>query len=139
MPQLRKGFTNTSFIDPDDLNEAITSTLNEFSDKVADGTKKAVDIVTKEAAAEILRHISFTQRTGDYVKAFATKTAFVDKRNKRNTWYVKSPQYRLTHLLEKGHKTKKANDAQAYPHIKYGAELAARRLPQLIEDLIKGG
>lgn len=121
------------------LGAAIMEALTEYSDEIAEAALNAVDIVTEEAAAEIKQRIPFTQRTKKYVKAFATKTSYSDKRNKRNTWYVKAPHYRKTHLLENGHANRNGTRTRAFPHIKYGAELAERRLPELVEKAIKGG
>lgn len=128
----------TVSVSAEELTNAIVGELNKYNDKIAEGVQNAVDIVTDETAAEIKSRISFTQRTKKYVNAFATKTSFQDKRNKRNTWYVKDPQYRLTHLLENPHATRNGKRTRAFQHIKYGEELAKRRLPELIEKVIKG-
>lgn len=121
-----------------DLAGAIAAALTEYTDEVAEGMKKAIDKVADETNAEIKRHITFKKRTGKYIKAFALKTSFEDKRNKRKTWYVKSPEYRKTHLLENGHKSRNGKSTKAYPHVSYGEELAEKRLPELIENAIKG-
>jgi hypothetical protein len=133
MAQLRKGFTNTDFLCDD-----IMSSLTEYSDDVAVRTRKAVDIVTREVSDEIKKHLSFNSRTGNYIKSFRTKTLFEDKRNKRNTWYVKEPHYRLTHLLEFGHINRNGTRTRAFPHVQYGEEIAERRLPELIEKVLQG-
>ena len=112
---------------PDDLAAAIAAALTEYTEEVTEGMKKAVDTTADEVNAEIKRHIKFQKRTGKYVKAFAVKTSFEDKRNKRKT-----------HLLENGHKNRNGTRARAYPHIKYGEELAQKRLPELIEDAAQG-
>lgn len=131
--QAEKGFTN-----PDFLGDAIMSSLTHYSDKVAKGTHRAVDIVTKEVSDEIKKHLSFNSRTGKYVKSFRIKTSYSDIRNHRNTWYVKEPHYRLTHLLEWGHRTRNGGMTKAFPHIQFGEEIAQRRLPELMERVIQG-
>lgn len=133
-PQLRRGVTN-----PDFLGEAIMSALTEYTDTISAGTLAAVDTVTKEVSAEIKKHITFTPRTKKYIKSFRTKTMFKDKRNKHNTWYVANGEHRKTHLLENGHLNRNGTRTRAFPHIKYGAELAARRLPELTEEVIRNG
>lgn len=122
----------------DELENAIAQAMTEYSDGVAERMRRAVDKVTEEAAEEIKLRIPFTQRTRKYVRAFATKTVYQDKLNKRNTWYVKSPQYRKTHLLEHGHRNRDGTHARAFPHIRYGEELARKRLPELAEKAVKG-
>ena len=125
-------------VKPAELGNAITEALTEYSDKIAGQMHKAVDKVTEEAAEEIRLRIPFTQRTRKYVRAFATKTRYEDKLNKRNAWYVKSPQFRKTHLLENGHRNRDGTHSRAFPHIRYGEELARKRLPELCEKAIKG-
>lgn len=125
-------------VTPEELGNAIAQALTEYSDEVAERMHRAVDKVTEEAAEEIKLRIPFTQRTRKYVRAFATKTRYEDKLNKRNTWYVKSPQYRKTHLLENGHRNRNGTHTRAFPHIRYGEELARKRLPELCEKAIQG-
>ncbi|MGN1473677.1 MAG: HK97 gp10 family phage protein [Eubacteriales bacterium] len=125
-------------VTPEEFEKAVLGALTEYSDDVAERMHKAVDKVTKETAAEIKRRIPFTQRTRKYVRAFTTKTSYEDKLDKRNTWYVKSPQYRKTHLLEYGHRNRDGTYTRAFPHIKYGDELARKRLPELCEKAVKG-
>lgn len=103
-----------------------------------DGVKKAVDTVSQEANEEIKKHITFKRHKGDkYVKAFRIKTSFEDRYNKRNTWYVGNGQYRLTHLLENGHQMPQGGRSSSFPHIKYGEELAQRRIEELAKEAIE--
>ena len=126
-------------VTPDGLADAIVKSLTEYGDLVTDGMKQAVDKVTEEVNDEIKRHVTFRNRSGKYIRAFRFKTSYEDKRNKRNTWYVSGKQYRKTHLLEKGHNTRSGSRTRAFQHIAYGEELAQRRLPELIEEVIKNG
>ena len=138
-------------IKPEELAVEIVIRLDQWGDVVAHGMKNAVDEVTKEVKREIKSNIPFNNRTGDYVRAFKTKTIYESNRVKRNAWYVAAPHYRLTHLLEHGHKIfigttrgqrqihVKGGRTRAFPHIVYGERLANRRLPELIEAAVKEG
>lgn len=145
-PQLMPGVTNTSFLSPeDDIKGAIIKSLEDYSDSVARGTHKAVDIVSEKVMNEIKGHITFKPRKYNrYIRAFALKDSFTSKYNKRRTWHVKGQQYRLTHLLEKGHRIVLHNGVdtgrrtRAFPHIEYGEAIAKSLLPKLIEKVIKG-
>ncbi|KAF0226176.1 MAG: hypothetical protein FD179_1007 [Erysipelotrichaceae bacterium] len=123
----------------DDFARAIKEALVEYSEEVAEATKVAVEIVAKEVNEEIKRRVSFkrTNRTNEYVKSFRVKTTGESRFNKSKTWFVANGQHRLTHLLENGHATKNGGRTKAYPHIKYGEDLALRRLPELVEEGIK--
>ncbi|MFW2500160.1 hypothetical protein [Clostridium diolis] len=121
----------------EDLASEIAKSLEMYTEEVTENLKKAVDTVGKEVNEEIKKHIIFRQPTGKYVKAFRVKTSFEDKFNKRNTWYVANGQHRLTHLLEKGHALRDGGRSSAYPHIRYGEELAQKRMEELAKEAIE--
>lgn len=121
----------------DEFAAALGIELQEYSDKVTEEEKKAVDVVSKEVNDTIKEHITFKQHSGDYVKAFRLKTTEDTALSKKKTWYVKAPQYRLTHLLEKGHALEGGGRAKAFPHIEYGQELAEKRMMELSEEGIE--
>lgn len=120
-----------------DLASAITNELEDYSQQVTDNVKNAVDIVGKEVNEEIKKYIKFKQPTGKYVKSFRVRTSYESRYNKRNTWHVANGHHRLTHLLEKGHALRGGGRSRAFPHIKYGDELAQRRMMELSKEAIE--
>lgn len=124
-------------IEVDELADTISEYMSNYVQNVTDGVKDSVDIVAEEVNQEIKRHITFKIHSGKYVKAFRTKTTFEDRYNKRKTWYVANGQHRLTHLLENGHALRQGGRTQAFPHIKYGDELAERRMEELAKEAIE--
>ncbi|MGN0379107.1 MAG: hypothetical protein ACI4EU_05925 [Butyrivibrio sp.] len=92
----------------------------------------------RQANSEIKSNVHFKSITGDYVRALSVR-----KTENGAVWYAKAPQYRLTHLLEKGHKIKKKGDvvgyARAFPHIKAPEEAAVARFEKRFEDYYKLG
>ena len=123
----------------DDFARAIKEALEDYSEEVIEATKQAVEQTAKEVNEEIKRRITFkrTNRTNEYVKSFRIKTTEETRFNKSKVWFVANGQHRLTHLLEHGHATKNGGRAKAFPHIKYGEDLALKRLPELVEEGIK--
>lgn len=115
---------------------ALSKELSSYSEEITEGIKKAVDIVGKETNAEIKKHITFNQITGDYVKSFRVKKVHESKNKKLKTWYVANGNHRLTHLLENGHALWQSGRTEAYPHIKYGEELARKRMDELSMEVI---
>ena len=125
-----------SAISIDDLAAEIARELENYSQNVTDEIKKSVDVVAKEVNTEIKSRVAFKEPTGKYVKSFRIKKTYEDRYKKNSTWYVTNGQYRLTHLLENGHAIKKGGRTQAYPHIKYGEELAQKRMEELAKEAI---
>ncbi|MCL6573154.1 MAG: HK97 gp10 family phage protein [Bacillus sp. (in: Bacteria)] len=121
------------------LAEAILQELENYSESVTEGVKKAVDTVANECNEEIKKHVTFNEPTGKYVKAFKVKKTYESKLNKGKTWHVSGGEYRLTHLLEKGHAKIGGGRTQAFPHIIFGEELAKRRLEELVKEAVENG
>lgn len=126
-----------SNIQIDDMSDFISEYMSNYTQDITDRVKKAVDTVGKEVNEEVKKHITFKEHTGKYVKAFRVKKQFEDRYNKRNTWYVANGQHRLTHLLENGHALRQGGMTEAYPHIKYGEDLAKRRMEELAKEAVK--
>jgi len=115
----------------DNLADAILRELENYSEGVTEGVKLAVDVVAKEVNIEIKNHVTFTEHSQKYVKAFKIKSVYDSRYNKGKTWYVSGGEYRLTHLLEKGHAKIGGGRTRAFPHIIFGEELAIRRMEEL--------
>lgn len=116
----------------EDFMKEINKELEDYSNEVAEKVNNAVEKVAKEVNSEIKSKVTFKQPTGKYVKNFRIDKTY-DKKHKRvRTWYVTNGFHRLTHLLEHGHQMPQGGRAKAYPHIKYGEELAERRMEEII-------
>ncbi|WP_312288139.1 HK97 gp10 family phage protein [Terrisporobacter sp.] len=116
-----------------ELEAAISKELELYSKEITQSIKESVDIVAKEVNKEIKRNVTFKERRGKYIKSFKIKKTYENPNKKVKTWYVGNGEHRLSHLLENGHALKNGGRARAYPHIKYGQELAEKRMEELVE------
>ena len=125
-------------MDVSKLAAAIEAELQSYSQAVSEKIGEAVELVAKEVNDEIKAHVTFRQPTGLYVKAFRIKKINTgNKLNHSRVWHVASPHYRLTHLLEHGHALRNGGRARAFPHIRFGEELAERRIQELTEKAVQ--
>ena len=114
----------------DDLSKAIQKTLAEYEGVTVDSMKAAVDKASKEAVRELKG--SSPKRTGEYAKSWAAKKArLTNKWAYQKTVYNKE-HYRLTHLLEKGHRVVGARNGRTWvdarPHIEKVEQKAVETL-----------
>lgn len=119
-------------IKADQLAQEIVKILDDYRDTTIDKMKEAVDKAAKQAVNEL--KTSSPKRTGAYAKDWAAK-----KDRKANKWaYGKvvynKKHYRLTHLLEKGHRKVNGGMVTARPHIAKVEEKAINTLVEGIKD-----
>lgn len=116
------------------MDSAVAAVLDEYSAEAYAATCRAVDATARAVDREIRRHITFRDRTGDYRRAFSLRrTGSKITGAYEKTWYVKGRHWRLTHLLENGHKNRDGSWTRGYPHIVYGEKLAREMLPEEVE------
>lgn len=118
-------------IRPDEFASAINEILKDFKDVTEEQMQEAVDSVARESADRLKTSDKTPRLTGKYAKSWSAK---LDKRSK--TLYKKvvynSKHYRLTHLLERGHKVK-GGQTKAYEHIAPVEEWASNEILERIK------
>lgn len=119
-----------------DIASTITTWLTEYSEEVTEVAKETVDEIADGVMEEIKAHITWNDKK--YSNSFALTTSFENTRNKRVTWHVKSPHYRLTHLLEFGHITRDGiNSTRKFPHVRYGDEYLKNNFERIMKERIE--
>lgn len=121
----------------DNLADAILEQLETYEEEITEVMKKSVDKASDDCMRTIKSHISFNQPTRQYVKHFRLKTSYEDEYAKRKTWFVAGGHHRLTHLLEFGHAKVNGGRTRAFPHIKYGEEVAQKNLVNYIKEGVR--
>lgn len=119
-------------IKADDLAKTVSQVLKEYEGATIENMKKAVDRTSKQAVRDL--KASSPKRTGAYSRDWASK-----KRKNTNEWaYAKTvynkKHYRLTHLLEKGHRKVNGGMVAARPHIAKVEQEAVNELYREIKE-----
>lgn len=118
-------------ISADRLEREIMRQMEEYTEEVKETTQEVAMNVSGKAAKKLRENSPKSKNGGDYAKNWTRTT---DKYG--ITVYNKSPTYRLTHLLEKGHQLRrggrKIGEVQAYPHIE---EVEQEYIKEYVEEL----
>lgn len=132
-------------ISTEEFAEALELQLGQYNESVIKGMKKAAAQAVKDCDKAIKDSITFHQSpAGRYVKSFMTKKTEEGPTTIEYTWYVKAPEYRLTHLLEFGHRTriKTAHyggtaETRAFPHIKHGEKVGTESFEKYLAEVLE--
>lgn len=112
-------------VNVDNLANAIFQQLKDYSEDVTDITKDVVDEVAKEATVIVKDNAPVSprgKRKGKYKRSIKNDISFESITERTRVVHAGGKEYRLTHLLEKGHLTRTGGRTKAQPHFKYGDE-----------------
>lgn len=119
----------------DDLVDAVSGALNDYSSEVTEAVKDSVKQVAKETLQEVKQNSPV--RFGNYKKSWGQATIantpsriVISVHNRKH--------YRLTHLLENGHAKVNGGRTRSFPHIAPAERFAERKLQQEVEVKVKG-
>lgn len=106
----------------------------------ADETNDLLKQTSKEIADETAKIVkeSAPVKSGKYKKAIAKKKESETLTDVTYIIYVRSPQYRLAHLLENGHLKRGGKDrVKAFPHFKLGDDYIRENFEKRFEEKLK--
>ena len=124
-----------SNISIDQLGDAIMAQLNSFESNVREGVKKAVD----ETMNEMVRETRSTaqSRTGRYKRKISATVGENTLMKYSKVWHVKNPDYRLAHLLDKGHKLRNGRRYEGNQHVTNAEHRAVETFQRKLEEVIR--
>ena len=125
----------------DNVADAITDILDEYSGNIELAMKDTIKKEGKEAVKEL--RATSPHRTGKYAKGWTSKVT-LDSSAKTEVVVHNKTEYRLAHLLENGHAMvtkggRTVGFVQGQPHIKKVEEKATAELEAKITEIIRRG
>lgn len=120
----------------EDLGNAIAQELTVYHEDVI----KKINQVGREAIDKLVKLTKATAPVGargSYKKHIAADERKVGRKMKKYTWYVKAPDYRLTHLLVHGHATKDGGRTKGDPFLADALDQVLPEYEKGVEDACK--
>lgn len=126
-------------IKPEDLEATLREGLSIYAKEV----QESVDACGKRAMRKLVKRTQETapigkRRGGNFAASIASKEV-KGVRGSRFIWFVKAPNYRLTHLLVKGHATKDGGRTKADPFLANALDEVLPIYEKEIEEELKNG
>ena len=116
-----------------DFSQQLIAALQDYSNTSQEAVEKILDDVSKEARSKL--RTTSPKRTGAYKKGW---TVTIEKKDGRCVAHIHNKQYRLTHLLENGHRKRNGGFVAARSHIAAVNEWAANEAQRRIEEAFRG-
>lgn len=121
-----------------DLDVALRQTLTLWHEDVNEAIDKASETAVKKLAKRTKATAPKGAR-GNFKKNISSK---LKKRNRNGityVWYVKAPDYRLTHLLVKGHATRDGGRTRADPFLQNALDETLPEYENAIKEALQNG
>ena len=127
-----------SNIKPDALGDALEKELTIYGEEINEGLRQVTETSMKKlvkltkASAPVGKRGSFKKNiTADY-KGTRGKSRKVSA-----TWYVRAPDYRLTHLIVHGHDKKDGGRTRANPFLEDAVNQVLPEYEQAVQEVLK--
>lgn len=124
------------------MEQVLTVYNEEINEKLRATTQESMKKLVKETKATAPRG----RRKGKYRRSITadysgTKRSAKGLRgqNVNAVWYVKAPDYRLTHLIVHGHATKDGGRTRANPFLQNAVDKVIPEYEQKVEEALKDG
>ena len=124
------------------MEQVLTSYNESVNAQIADITRESMKQLVKETKATAPRG----RRKGQYRKNITADYSSLNRRANRlsgmkvsATWYVKAPDYRLTHLLVHGHATKDGGRTNANPFLQNAVDKVLPEYESKVQEAISNG
>ena len=124
------------------MEQVLTVYNEEVNEKLREITQESMKKLVKETKATAPRG----RRKGKYRRSITADYSGTRKsprglkgQNVNAVWYVKAPDYRLTHLLVHGHATRDGGRTRANPFLQNAVDKVIPEYERKVEEAIKNG
>lgn len=133
-------------IKPDQLGAALEEQLTIYNEEVNEGLAGVIsDSVDK--LVSLTKATAPKGKRGDFRRSIAADKRQLKQaggngfrgRLLRALWYVKAPNYRLTHLLVHGHATKDGGRTKGDPFLENALDQVLPEYEKNVEEVLKNG
>lgn len=119
-----------------DLADTIQNSLNSYHIDVTEKIKKLTQETAKELAKTTKKDSPV--RTGEYKKHISYKKTYESNLCCKYVWYVKDPEYRLTHLISNGHATRNGGKSKSNDFLRKNVVVAEKNYVKGIKEICDG-
>lgn len=123
--------------------EQMSAALAEQLDLYHTDKTAKLDKLSDKAAKNLVRLTKASAPVGKRMGRYRSNIASKVKEQTRNgtvyAWYVKAPDYRLTHLLTKGHEKRNGGRTRGNPFLSNALEQVLPDYEKKVEELCKDG
>lgn len=120
------------------LGTVIQQTLTLYHQDVNEG----IDNCSKKAAKDLEKRTKATAPVGyrgSFKRNISTKLLKKSLNGSTYVWYVKAPDYRLTHLLAHGHATKDGGRTRADPFLADAVQVVTKDYEEAVKEVLQRG
>lgn len=133
-----------------ELGSALEQNLTIYGEEI----DEALRHVTEDSMKKLVKKTKATapkgKRKGQFKKNITADYQTLRRKGSRSkgqfrgrtiraTWYVKAPDYRLTHLLVHGHETKNGGRTKADPFLQNALDEVLPEYERNVEEVLKNG
>lgn len=126
------------------LEQILTIYSEDINDKIRAITQETMKALVKETKATAPR--GRRDKKDSYAKHISGDYRGIKKSNRglagqdiHAIWYVRAPEYRLTHLLVKGHATNKGTRTRTSPFLHNASSRAIAEYEEKIQEALRNG
>lgn len=128
-----------SDISIENLATEIEGVLENYNKTIVSGVKSETKKAMKQLVKGTKQDAPLGKRNQHYKDSITSKKVVETDDGIVLRWYVKGSDYRLSHLLEKGHATRNGGRTRAYRFISKNLDKVKNNYERGIEEVIRNG